>query len=358
MFAEQDAKLKKTAEKCPYCAGTRIVKKGKRAKKFEETQVYYCLNCRKKFTPQISKNKTYPLRIILEAVTLYNRMEVLENIVQKVQKKYGIKITRQTILNWIKDFRSYLPFLRMREFAAQKYKPKDMIDQMHMLHGQIYDFKYHRAKTEFILEENWKHQKLRYIKNFLELVSAECPHNIFMKSDKRASDYKNCFDIDEVKIASKSNTAGDITKFVMQAVANNKLRHKILQEFMLANDSVTVAVEVPVLLNQEDILHFQNELGWKVPIELKEEDVITGHIDIIQVRNGAIHIMDYKPSAKKIKPVDQLTLYALALSRLTSIRLYYFKCAWFDEDDYFEFYPLHVVYKKKKKLKNRSIYKK
>jgi len=46
-----------------------------------------------------------------------------------------------------------------------------------------------------------------------------------------------------------------------------------------------------------------------------------------------------------------LTIYALALSRLTGLRLFCFKCAWFDEDDYFEFYPLHVVYKKKGKGK-------
>jgi hypothetical protein len=43
-----------------------------------------------------------------------------------------------------------------------------------------------------------------------------------------------------------------------------------------------------------------------------------------------------------------LTLYALALSRLTGLRLFEFKCAWFDEKHYFEFFPLHVVYKRKK----------
>ncbi|MBU3965300.1 hypothetical protein KJ695_01085 [Patescibacteria group bacterium] len=62
--------------------------------------------------------------------------------------------------------------------------------------------------------------------------------------------------------------------------------------------------------------------------------------------------MDYKPGAHKEKPVEQLTIYALALARLTSLRLYNFKCAWFDEENYYEFYPLHVVYKKKKGRKN------
>ena len=141
----------------------------------------------------------------------------------------------------------------------------------------------------------------------------------------------------------------------MQAVANNKLRHQILQEFMLVNDSVTVGVEIPVLLDQDDILHFQNQLNWQVPIDLADGEVITGHIDIIQVRNGMIHIMDYKPSAKKVKPIDQLTLYALAMSRLTSLRLFNFKCAWFDQDDYFEFFPLHVVMKKKKSRRKVGI---
>ena len=120
---------------------------------------------------------------------------------------------------------------------------------------------------------------------------------------------------------------------------------------MLANDSVTVGVEVPILMTDEDLFHYQKILGFKVSLELKEDEAVTGHIDIVQIRNGSIHLLDYKPSARKEKPIAQLTLYALALSRLTGLRLYHFKCGWFDEDDYFEFYPLHVVWKKKRKGK-------
>ena len=40
----------------------------------------------------------------------------------------------------------------------------------------------------------------------------------------------------------------------------------------------------------------------------------------------------------------QLTLYALALARRTELPLKIFKCAWFDEKDYFEFFPLKAVY--------------
>jgi len=140
--------------------------------------------------------------------------------------------------------------------------------------------------------------------------------------------------------------ASRLAQLVIQTVTNNKLRHEVLQDFMITNDTVTVATEVPILLDYEDTLHYNNTLGFNVPINLKEGETITGHIDIIQIRNGNIHLLDYKPGAKRVKPVEQLTVYALAMSRLTGIRLYHFKCAWFDKTHYYEFFPLHVVYKK------------
>jgi len=36
--------------------------------------------------------------------------------------------------------------------------------------------------------------------------------------------------------------------------------------------------------------------------------------------------------------------YALALSHRTGLRLFDFVCSWFDQEHYYEFYPLHVVY--------------
>ena len=92
----------------------------------------------------------------------------------------------------------------------------------------------------------------------------------------------------------------------------------------------------------------REENKFKIP------EILTGHIDLVQVRNGQIHILDYKPKAKREKPIEQLTWYALALSRLTGLKLYEFKCAWFDETDYFEFYPLHVVKKIQTKKKRNA----
>lgn len=62
---------------------------------------------------------------------------------------------------------------------------------------------------------------------------------------------------------------------VLQSVTHNKRRHDELQRFMLATDSVTVAVEVPIYLSPKDIAYFEDELGFQVPIESRE--TLTGH---------------------------------------------------------------------------------
>ena len=54
----------------------------------------------------------------------------------------------------------------------------------------------------------------------------------------------------------------------------------------------------------------------------------------------------YKPDATTGKPFAQLTLYALALSHLTGIPLFDFKCAWFNEREYCEFFPRTVLARK------------
>jgi len=335
---------------CIYCQA-KIVRRGKRKKKYEIVQLYYCKNCDKTFTSQITKNKTYPLRVIIDSLTLHNRLNSLEEISSIIKERYGITITPRTISSWINEYQEYVPFIRMREFASKKYSPKELIEESKLIHQQIYNFKYHRAKLNFILNEEFKHFKFKSLQEFLELAVAECPHQLFQETTKRSSEFKDVFNLDEVKITPKNNTAVKIANFVTQAVANNKMRHEVLQDFMLSNDTVTIASEVPILMNSEDLKHYKHELNFDIPITLNDEEYITGHIDLIQIRNGSVHIMDFKPSASKAKPIAQLTLYALALSRLTGLRLYHFKCAWFDNKNYYEFFPLHVVYKLRKKTK-------
>ena len=97
------------------------------------------------------------------------------------------------------------------------------------------------------------------------------------------------------------------------SVGNNKLRHETLQDFMLANNSSTIAMEIPIWLTEDEISGLEARYG----IELAAGGAprsITGHIDFLQVRNGAVHILDYKPDARTNRPIAQLAIYALALT--------------------------------------------
>lgn len=101
-------------------------------------------------------------------------------------------------------------------------------------------------------------------------------------------------------------------------------------------------------MTNDDIKYFQKR---KFEINLENYTTpITGHIDILQVRNGLIHILDYKPDSdsKQVQEnaIQQLMIYALALASRTKLALSDFKCAFFDENNYFEFFPLHGVYDK------------
>ena len=58
-------------ERCIYCSGTAITRKGRRQKKHETIQLWYCHACERVFTPQLAKGKTYPLTVILESLMLY-----------------------------------------------------------------------------------------------------------------------------------------------------------------------------------------------------------------------------------------------------------------------------------------------
>jgi hypothetical protein len=76
------------------------------------------------------------------------------------------------------------------------------------------------------------------------------------------------------------------------------------------------------------------------PLRDHKPRFITGHIDFLQARNGAIHILDYKPDARTNKPIAQLTVYSLALTRLVpGLGLFDIKCGWFNENCYNEFLP-------------------
>jgi ATP-dependent exoDNAse (exonuclease V) beta subunit len=191
--------------------------------------------------------------------------------------------------------------------------------------------------------------RLAPLADFLERVPTDCPHGLFKREGEdpksRASQAPPTFvDTTRAIVNVRENAATEAAALIIPAVGSNKLRHETLQRFMLANDSVTLAVEIPIWLREQDIAVIESR--WGISLAPKVEGIdrsLTGHIDFLQMRNGVIHILDYKPDATTNKPFAQLTIYALALSHLTQIPLFDFKCAWFNQYQYCEFFPRTVL---------------
>ena len=308
-------------------------------------QQYQCKFCQKIFTLQNSeeKNKTYPLTTILKAISLYN----LGHNLSQIKHELKTPVSLPAISNWIKEYKEITTFSRLRK-ELKNYKDKDIIEQHTFLHNNLpYKYEVHIPKLEILTESS---EKFKKIKEYLEKIpTSNFPHHIFKPSSQfnekldRSSQVK--FRTLQVKPLEKQNLANKLCALALNLAKINKDRHQKVQDFMLTNDSTTIATEIPIYLTHDDLLYFNAHNFFLNPNDFNTP--ITGHIDILQIRNNLIHILDYKPKAKKENPIEQLTIYALALASKTKLPLTMFKCAWFDENNYYELFPLHTVYKKK-----------
>jgi len=332
---------------CPVCGSKEIIRKGKRELKYGETQIYRCNSCRRHFSDKDIKHKSYPAKLILNAISTYNLGYTIEQTKKEIAKRFHIRIPESTIHSWIKEYSNTCSFFRLRGQAIKLHKPEEIIFSHSLQHNQIYKYQLHKAKLSLLSKELLV-QKFQLLKDYLEKIPTESfPHHIFqpkqdMEELTRSSQLKfETFDF--VKL-TKQNLANTLASLGLQLAKTNKERHEAVQNFMMANDSSTVACEVPLYLTNDDINYFKSK-GFIFNFQ-DYQTPITGHIDVLQIRNGLIHILDYKPDANKVNAVNQLTVYALALASRTKLAVKDFKCAWFDDRHYYEFFPLHAVYRR------------
>jgi transposase-like protein len=340
----------KVPEACPHCGSHVLTRRGTRRKKLEIVQLWRCASCKRVFTPGPAalRNKTYPLRMILDALSTYSLGYSMGDTVARLKSKSWRAIGSSTLAGWLSDHKDVLSYLRLRETGRHLFPPAQTIRSIKLYHRQIYGYAFHRSKLELLRRgelDNKRHGDKRFapLANFLEAIPLICPHELFRAEERgRASQARPEFaDVSRIIVNRKENAATHIAGLIIPAVGNNKLRHETLQKFMLINDSVTVAIEIPIWLMEIDIVALEKQHGIElVPRVGAAERTITGHIDFLQVRNGAVHILDYKPDARTNKPIAQLAIYSLALTRLIpGLKLFDIKCAWFNEEEYCEFFP-------------------
>jgi len=301
-------------------------------------QIYECSECLYYFTAGTpGKNKTYPLKVILDAISTFNLGNSLTDTQRLTRRKAHIEIPARTLQDWLQTYRPLCTYHRLRSAGSRLFTPETIIRMLELEHRQVYRFQLHRAKLDILLQ-NPDHSAFAPLRYHFRQLETNFPHNLFTGAEHRSSKFPAEL---RPRVERKENHATRLAELVLPTSINNRKRHETLQRIMLVNDSVTVAVEIPIYLTATDLAYYRHH-GFNLDFEA---EVVTGHIDFLQIRNGRLHILDYKPEARKETHAHvQLTIYALALARRTGLPLRLFKCAWFDEKDYFEFYPLTGVY--------------
>jgi hypothetical protein len=329
-----------------------LTRRGTRSKKLEVVQLWRCGACKRTFTPGPAAlhHKSYPLRMILAALSDYNLGYSLPQVADRLKKKTNRGVSPSTIAAWLNEYKQHCSYRRLRPAGLMRFPALQTVRSIKLYHRQVYAYAYHRPKLEFarngtLDDKRRGDTRFTALADFLESIPTTCPHDLFRREDDpkaRASQAHPAFaDVSRIIVSRKENAATQIAALIIPAVGNNKLRHETLQRFMLSNDSVTIAVEIPIWLTEQDIAALEAEHGIELaPRGPGNDRVITGHIDFLQVRNGAVHILDYKPDARTNKPIGQLAIYALALTRLVpGLKLFDIKCAWFNEHEYCEVFP-------------------
>ena len=293
--------------------------------------------------PAALRNKTYPIRLVLQALTLYNLGYSLNETAKRLKSKSGRAVSPTTIATWIGAHKEQTTFRRLRAEATTIYPPdaNHPLDQALSPAGLRLRVSPLEARA---LAPQSAAPALRGACDFprehsLNVPARTLPPRGRSEGPRLASAPGFRRSRPHRHQSQREHGHRQLPALIIPAVGSNKLRHETLQNFMLANDSSTVAVEIPIWLTEDEIAISKRRYG----IELAAGGAprsITGHIDFLQVRNDAVHILDYKPDARTNKPIAQLAIYALALTmRVPGLKLFDIKCAWFNEDEYNEFFP-------------------
>src|SRR3989338_4378596 len=138
---------------CIYCGSSNIKKIGKRKNKSQSLQRHQCKSCNKTFILSSIKNKSYPIKIILNVISLYNKGYPQSQVSKFISQNFKIKAPQKTISNWINEYNSICTFARIRKQAIKPHKPEEIIFSQKLQHSQIYKYQLHKAKLELQSKE-------------------------------------------------------------------------------------------------------------------------------------------------------------------------------------------------------------
>ncbi|PKN46104.1 MAG: hypothetical protein CVU59_07065 [Deltaproteobacteria bacterium HGW-Deltaproteobacteria-17] len=190
-------------------------------------------------------------------------------------------------------------------------------------HQQIYRLRFDTERLRSV------HPLLaRYVRQVVD----HCPNHLFFQDGLRCSSFPG-----HATAVLHHEERHEMCKLTADSfgVTEFKARHENCQYHFLTRDPFTVGVEVPVWLEARELEDFAEVFGGSGPL--------TGHIDLVREKGGAVEVWDYKPHARRERhAATQVFLYTFMLSVRTGILLRHFRCGYFDERDCYTFSPLGI----------------
>jgi len=129
----------------------------------------------------------------------------------------------------------------------------------------------------------------------------------------------------KIELHDSDSRLPKFVKNVFEAYKTNEIKKKPGHEPILKNilirDQNSVAIEIPI---------------WK---KIKN-NYVTGHIDLIQIENGLVKVIDYKPEGNFLLSLPQVATYGLFIKSM--FNLHEVKCISFNKKEAWEYDP-HIL---------------
>lgn len=283
--------------KCPNCnSDNGVVKVGIRNTKKGPIQKYLCRSCLKHFSDTKQPYTQYPIKVILHAIELYNSGYPVGSVKKEIGKRYPFSPPIRTIYSWIDRYSTTLTIRDLRK--RFEIHPDEVIKGKIFNHQQVFPLRYHTLKL------NLSGKRFPGIRRYINWVERSLPDRMFL-TGPRASSFKITTDLSPQK---REDPITKLCKLSLLRMSNIKSAHDSIESFFLLNDSSTVCSELPVFLNPAEAKG------------LRLTKPLTGHIDILQVKDNRVRILDYKPNLNHPENfASQLSLYRMCLTRRTMI---------------------------------------
>lgn len=304
---------------CKFCGGTDLVRGGTRKTKSGVKQLWLCNDCLRRFSNTHRHGKHKDPEAVLRGLILYAQGYSFEQVADWLWRKKKLRVSASTLHRWTKEFE--VPYLAIRDQNGGETR---VVRSWLFTHrGLTYNYQVHLPKLKFCTHEGLKD----YLLNLAARVDQREFETGLRPSQLDLFPNPGVYHAEMGKTLLRQGYGGQVSRVALDAlrlVKNNRARHQTLEDYFLSCDSNTIAVEVPISFHDK-------KLG-----------LVAGHLDILQLNNGKLYLLDFKPGAKKEKPekvITQLTCYARGLSLRCRIPMTEMRCAWFDEQDYFSFRP-------------------